>query len=105
MIIEQGNFFQYAFFINFGEDTSKDEKKITKILSWCNENMTGQWSVISHSSSYSSNMVGLSYYSKATHNSPLANYEYPPAEIQLVHEKIFIFEDKEDATAFKIMWI
>ena len=104
MIIEQGKFFQYSFLISFGDDDDKDTKKISKIFAWCNENINGQWMSINHSS-YSSNMIGVSYFSKATHKSPLTNYEYPPAEIQLTMDKIFIFEDEDDAAAFKIMWI
>ena len=105
MIIEQGLFFQYAFFINLEEDDDADSRKLSDIFDWCSENISGQWMAISNSATYSRTMTGLTYHSKATHASPIHGHEYPPATIHLTPEKIFAFEHEEDATAFKLQWM
>lgn len=103
MKIEQGLLFKYAFFIQFGEtDKSKEEDEV---FDWCTENINGQWITISNVTAFSRLKVGLTYHSKAAHKSPIPGHEYPPAKIYLTPEKIFAFENEEDATAFKLQWM
>lgn len=106
MRVEQGVFFKYAFFIEFDENDSSSirNKSFNKVVQWCDENINEQWMVVDNSSSFSRSQTGITYYSKAVHKSPLADRNYPPAEIRMSAERIFIFDSEEDAAAFKIMW-
>lgn len=105
MKIEQGLLFKYAFFIQFGGADETKSKEEDELFVWCAENINGQWITISNVTAFSRLKVGLTYHSKAVHKSSIPGYEYPPSKIYLTPEKIFAFEEEEDALAFKLQWM
>ncbi len=107
MYFNQGKLFEYAFMFSGREhdgDEDSDTSSFDAVKDWCNENLSGQWIVFDNSGSYSSHRVKFSYYSRATHSSPVDNTEYPPAEIKIAARYVIAFETEEDATAFKLRW-
>ncbi len=108
MEIKQGKLFEHAFFINRteGESQSDSRDKVDAMNNWCNENLNGQWILISGDlKPYASvNHIDLSYFSKAVHTVPVVEVNYPPAEVDLVPNWLFAFEREDDAAAFKLKW-
>ncbi len=103
MYFTQGKLFEYAFFFTPG-GRDDDPIEFDDLKSWCNENLSGQWLIFDNSDSYSNRSVKTSFYSRAVHNSPVDNTDYPPAEIEINARYIIAFQLEEDATAFKLMW-
>lgn len=108
MEIIQGKFFEHVFFLNHVKSTSWDETRntIESIKDWCNENLNGQWIFIEgwldrHTTA---EPIALSYFSKATHESPVNNVSYPPTEIKIKTRWVIAFEREDDAIAFKLKW-
>lgn len=102
MYFTQGTLFQYAFFFvpGEGDDTSVS---FDEVNSWCNENLTGQWLIFDNCDTYSGE-VSTTFYSRAVHDSPINDVNYPPAKIKIEATYIYVFELEEDATAFKLRW-
>ena len=105
MEIGQGTFFKYAFFIDYGDTDAVKNQEDSEIFNWCTENITGQWITMSNSSNFSRLKTGFTYHSRASHKSPIVGHDYPPAQIHATPEKIYIFENEDDAAAFKLRWM
>ena len=105
MFFTQGKLFEHAFFFAPSPE-GRDDNPILfdEVKTWCNENMSGQWLIFDNRDSYSSHSVKAFFYSRAVHNSPVDNIDYPPAEIDINAKYIVVFQLEEDATAFKLRW-
>lgn len=108
MEIIQGRFFEHVFFLNHRSGTSwEDTKKLVEsIRTWCNENLNGQWIFIEgwQDRYTTADPLALSYFSKAVHESPVRNVNYPPAEVKIKTRWVIAFEREDEAAAFKLKW-
>ena len=105
MIFTQGLIFQYGFFLLDDNDKNSYKVSVKDVNDWCNANLSGQWMILDNSHHYSRHeSMKIVYQSRASHASPLMEYDYPPAQMILHCTTIIAIETEEDATAFKLRW-
>ncbi len=107
MSIENGKLFEHCFWINFDQILKKDEWE--EIEDWCAEVCSGQWMIIKSSASglpgWDDQYIRVNIYSRAVHTPPSPYGNYSAANIKKDAHKLIIFENQEDAAAFKLKWM
>lgn len=106
MSIENGKLFEHCFWINW--DESHPKAKWNEIEEWCAEICSGQWMIITTSSASTrygdEGSVVTNIYSRAIHSPPTPYVNYPAAQINKQAKRLIIFENQQDAIAFKLKW-
>lgn len=106
MNIENGKLFEHCFWINW--DGSNSKNKWNEIEKWCAEICSGQWMIIITSNAnarYSDEgYIVTNIYSRAVHSPPAPYVNYPAAKIDKQAKRLIMFENQEDAIAFKLKW-
>lgn len=108
MSIENGKLFEHCFWINWDQIHKKENWE--EIEDWCAEVCSGQWTVIKNTPASSANgwnegHLLTSIYSRAVHTPPSPYKNYSAAEIKKNAHRLIIFENQEDAAAFKLKWM
>ncbi len=107
MSIENGNLLKYCFWINFDQTLKKDKWK--EIEDWCAEVCSGQWMIIKSSDSggrgWDDGYIITNIYSRAVHSPPSPYENYSAAKISKDAHRLIMFENQEDAAAFKLQWM
>lgn len=103
MSIENGKLFEHCFWVN------QDQVDWEDMEDWCAEVCSGQWMIIKSSRSdtlgHDNGYIKTNIYSRAVHTPPSPYENYPAVTISKDAHKLIIFENQEDATAFKLRWM
>ncbi len=107
MSIENGKLFEHCFWINWDKVHKKDSWR--EIENWCDEICSGQWIVIKSPNTNThyggdNDHVMTNIYSRAVHTPPSPYGNYSAAEIRKNAHILILFENQEDAIAFKLKW-
>lgn len=107
MSIENGKLFEHCFWVNWDQVHNKDSWK--SIEEWCIEVCSGQWMIIKSPGTgphgWDDGYIVANIYSRAVHTPPTPYENYSAATISKNAHRLIIFENQEDATAFKLRWM
>lgn len=104
MSIDNGKLFEHCFWVNWDQVHKNNSWK--DMENWCVEVCSGQWMIIkSGDRSWDDGYITTTIYSRAVHSPPSPYENYSAAKISKNAHRLIMFENQEDAAAFKLKWM